>query len=124
MSSRLAYAIGFRAVRDVLVLDEVFAVGDAGFKKRCEDRYRQLHALGHTVLLVSHTVPVVTEFCDRAILIDRGRVCYEGTGEDTAHQYHRLLTTEGGSSTEANAVAPVDHITRMLRPERKRQANP
>ena len=49
MASRLAYAVAFRAVREVLVLDEIFAVGDAGFRARCEERYRQLHRDGHTV---------------------------------------------------------------------------
>ena len=48
MSARLGYAVAFKAVRDVLVLDEIFAVGDAGFRARCEERYRQLRASGHT----------------------------------------------------------------------------
>ncbi len=50
MSSRLAYSVAFRAVREVLVLDEIFSVGDAGFKARCEERFRELHALGHTIV--------------------------------------------------------------------------
>ena len=54
MAARLAYAVAFRAVRDVLILDEIFAVGDAEFKERCQARYRQLHAAGHSMLLVSH----------------------------------------------------------------------
>ena len=54
MASRLAYAIAFEAVREVLVLDEIFAVGDAGFKAKCEERYRRLREAGHAVLLVSH----------------------------------------------------------------------
>ena len=54
MAARLAYAVAFRAVRDVLILDEMFAVGDAGFKERCQDRYRELHRAGHSMLLVSH----------------------------------------------------------------------
>jgi ABC-2 type transport system ATP-binding protein len=87
MSSRLAYAVAFRAVREVLVLDEIFAVGDAGFKARCEERYRQLHALGHTVLIVSHAPGVIEGFCDRAILIDGGRIVMEGGGGDVARAY-------------------------------------
>ena len=54
MAARLAYAVAFQAVRDVLVLDEVLAVGDAGFKQRCEARYREIRAAGHTTLVVSH----------------------------------------------------------------------
>ena len=54
MAARLAYAVAFRAVREVLILDEIFAVGDAGFKERCQARYRQMHRAGHSMLLVSH----------------------------------------------------------------------
>src|SRR5262245_9152445 len=67
MASRLAYAVAFQAVREVLILDEIFAVGDAGFRARCEERYRALHAAGHTILLVSHTPSIIGEFCARAI---------------------------------------------------------
>jgi ABC-2 type transport system ATP-binding protein len=92
MSSRLAYAVAFRAVREVLVLDEIFAVGDAGFIARCEERYRQLHALGHTVIIVSHAPPIISTFCDRALLIDDGRIVMDGTGRDVAERYTSMLT--------------------------------
>jgi ABC-type polysaccharide/polyol phosphate transport system ATPase subunit len=95
MASRLAYAVAFRAVREVLVLDEVFAVGDAGFRAKCEARYRELHADGHTVLLVSHDPRVVESFCSRAILMDGGRIVAEGSGQEIAQLY--LNTTNGPS---------------------------
>ena len=93
MASRLAYAVAFRAVREVLVLDEIFAVGDGAFKTRCEDRYRQLHASGHTVVLVSHNPAVVSTFCTRAILLDRGRIVTEGTGAEVAAAYTSLMAS-------------------------------
>ena len=92
MASRLAYAIAFEAVREVLVLDEIFAVGDAGFRAKCEARYRELHAAGHTVLLVSHDLRAVSTFCDRAILIERGRVALDGTPADVVAEYLRVVT--------------------------------
>jgi ABC-type polysaccharide/polyol phosphate transport system ATPase subunit len=91
MASRLAYAVAFRAVREVLVLDEIFAVGDAGFRLKCEERYRQLHQDGHTVVLVSHDPRVVSSFCSRAVLMDAGRIVMEGSGQDIAAHY--LSTT-------------------------------
>ncbi|MBI3400183.1 MAG: ABC transporter ATP-binding protein [Acidobacteria bacterium] len=94
MSSRLAYAVAFQAVREVLVLDEIFAVGDAGFRQRCEERYRQLHAKGHTVLLVSHDPRAVTSFCDRALLLDHGRVVAEDTPRQIAERYVSSLTSQ------------------------------
>ena len=92
MSSRLAYSVAFHAVREVLVLDEIFAVGDAGFRLRCEERYRELRADGHTVLIVSHDPRIIGEFCPRALLLDGGRVIADGTGADIARQYLQLLT--------------------------------
>ena len=87
MSSRLAYAVAFNAVRDVLVLDEIFAVGDAGFKARCEARYRELRAQGHTVLIVSHDPRIIATFCDRALLLDNGRVVLTGGAKEVADRY-------------------------------------
>jgi ABC-type polysaccharide/polyol phosphate transport system ATPase subunit len=92
MSSRLAYAVAFYAVREVLVLDEIFAVGDAGFRQRCEERYRQLRAQGHTVLLVSHDPRTVTTFCGRALLLDHGRIVMEGPATEIADRYVSTLT--------------------------------
>ncbi len=95
MASRLAYAVAFRAVREVLVLDEIFAVGDAGFRARCEGRYRQLHRDGHTIVLVSHDPRVVEQFCSRAVLMDAGRIVAEGTGVDIAAQYLQRTRSTG-----------------------------
>jgi len=95
MASRLAYAIAFAAVREVLVLDEIFAVGDAGFRARCEERYRQLRAAGHTVLMVSHDPRTIGLFCDRALLLDGGRIVAEGSGVDVAARYVATLTPQG-----------------------------
>ena len=91
MAARLAYAVAFEAVRDVLVLDEVFAVGDVGFQKKCERRFLELHASGCTILLVSHLPSVVRSFCERAILIDGGRVMTNGPASDVVTAYVDLL---------------------------------
>ena len=92
MASRLAYSVAFKAVRDVLVLDEIFSVGDAGFKARCEQRYRELTAAGHTVILVSHDPQIISTYCHRALLLERGRVLVEGTGAEVVAKYLELLT--------------------------------
>lgn len=92
MSERLGYAVAFKAVRDVLVLDEIFAVGDAGFKARCETRYRELRASGHTAIIVSHDPRVVATFCDRAILLEEGRILLEGAPGEIADRYVSTLT--------------------------------
>ena len=96
MSERLGYAVAFKAVRDVLVLDEIFAVGDAGFKARCERRYLELRALGHTAIIVSHDPRIIATFCDRALLLDGGRIAFEGPARDVADRYVSTLTRPGG----------------------------
>jgi ABC-type polysaccharide/polyol phosphate transport system ATPase subunit len=102
MSSRLAYAVAFRAVREVLILDEIFAVGDAGFRLRCEERYRELRAAGHTVLIVSHDPRIIGEFCDRALLLDSGRLAHEGAAAEIAGRYLASLT---GARVQVQAKA-------------------
>ena len=93
MASRLAYAVAFHAVRDLLVLDEIFAVGDAAFRLRCEDRYRQLSAAGHTVLLVSHDRRIVTTFGHRALLLEGGTIVADDTPDRIWDEYFRVTAT-------------------------------
>lgn len=87
MASRLAYSVAFKAVREILILDEIFAVGDAGFRRKCEERYRELHASGHTVILVSHNDKVVRSFCDRAFAIEAGKIAAGPSPGDVAKYY-------------------------------------
>jgi ABC-type polysaccharide/polyol phosphate transport system ATPase subunit len=87
MAARLAYSVAFKAAREVLVLDEIFAVGDAGFKARCEERYRELSAAGYTVILVSHAPETVSTFCNRALLLEGGRVVMNDTADNVAKTY-------------------------------------
>jgi ABC-2 type transport system ATP-binding protein len=94
MSSRLAYSVAFKAVREILVLDEILAVGDAGFKARCEERYRQLRAAGRTILIVSHDPRIIATFCDRALLLDGGRIVADARAQDVAAQYIAALTQD------------------------------
>src|SRR5690349_6422416 len=95
MASRLAYSVAFRSVRDILILDEIFSVGDAGFTERCEARYRELHAAGHTTLIVSHDPRIIESFCDRALLLEGGRIVMEGTGREVSAAYTRLFACQG-----------------------------
>jgi ABC-type polysaccharide/polyol phosphate transport system ATPase subunit len=95
MGARLAYAVAFRAVRETLILDEIFAVGDAEFKERCETRYQELHRAGHSMLLVTHDPNIITKFCDRALLLEGGRIVAQGRAADVAEAYLSLLTHDG-----------------------------
>lgn len=94
MASRLAFSVAFKATREILIIDEIFAVGDAGFQVRCEERYRELSAAGHTVIIVSHDPKAIVNFCDRAILIEAGRIRLEGDPGVVAGEYLTLLASE------------------------------
>ncbi len=94
MAMRLAYSVAFHAVREILILDEIFAVGDAGFRLRCEQRYRELKAAGRSALLVTHSPQIVERFCDRALLLEDGRIAAEGDASFVAERYLAMLTAE------------------------------
>jgi ABC-2 type transport system ATP-binding protein len=97
MSARLAYSIAFTAVSDILLLDEIFAVGDAAFAQRCRARYEALHAAGRTMILVSHDPGVIARACSRALLIDQGRIVLLDAADKVAEAYEELL----GRGTDA-----------------------
>lgn len=89
MQVRLAFSIAIRAKGDILILDEVLAVGDAEFQKKCNDYFASLHG-SQTVILVTHSMDNVRRFCDRAILIEDGKIATEGDPEDVAKAYEGL----------------------------------
>lgn len=89
MQVRLAFSIAIRAHGDILILDEVLAVGDAEFQQKCNDYFASLHG-NQTVILVTHSMDNVRQFCDRAILIEEGKIAAEGKPEEVAKAYEDL----------------------------------
>lgn len=87
MQVRLAFSIAIRANTDILVLDEVLAVGDAAFQKKCFDYFEELKKSGKTVVLVTHDMSSVERFCTRALLIDDGDLKLVGAPQEVARQY-------------------------------------
>lgn len=90
MQVRLAFSIAIRARGDILILDEVLAVGDAAFQKKCNDYFESLHGGDQTVILVTHSMENVKKFCDRAILIEDGKILKEGNPKEVAEAYNGL----------------------------------
>ena len=99
MAARLAYSVAFKAAREVLVLDEIFAVGDIGFRMRCEERYRQLAAAGCTVVLVTHEPRAILGFCQRALLLDEGRIALRDTPQKVLDAYVQLTSQSGPAAS-------------------------
>lgn len=90
MQVRLAFSIAIRAQGDVLLLDEVLAVGDAAFQQKCFDYFEQLKAQKKTVILVTHSMGNVTRFCNKALLLHKGEIYAQGDPEEVAEQYTKL----------------------------------
>lgn len=91
MQTRLGFALISSVRPDILLVDEALSVGDAGFQKRCIERISQMNSLGTTVLLVSHAVKPVLEYCRRAIVLDRGKLLFDGSPTDAVGFYKNLL---------------------------------
>lgn len=89
MQVRLAFSIAIRAKGDILLLDEVLAVGDAAFQQKCNNYFASIKNK-QTVILVTHSMENVIKYCDRAILIEKGKITLEGNPKKVAEAYKKL----------------------------------
>lgn len=106
MQVRLAFSIAIRAESDILVLDEVLAVGDAAFQRKCYEYFSSLKKSKRTVVLVTHDMGAVRQYCDRALMIEKGKVCKTGDPEVVAQAYQKLFSDE---LTEQNKKTTQDN---------------
>ncbi|MBR1802162.1 ABC transporter ATP-binding protein [Candidatus Saccharibacteria bacterium] len=90
MQVRLAFSIAIRARGDILILDEVLAVGDAAFQEKCNEYFRNLKG-NQTVIIVTHDMENVRRFCDRAILLEDGKIIEDGKPDKVADAYLKLF---------------------------------
>lgn len=100
MQVRLAFSLATRARADILLVDEVLAVGDAAFQRKCFEYFKQLKKTGVTVVFVSHDMDAVREYCDRAVLIDESHLVLEGSSEKIATAYTKLFNDAEAALTD------------------------
>jgi len=129
MHARLAFSVAIHAHPDILVIDEILAVGDEAFNRKCFSRIERLKQNGSTILFVSHSAGLVVELCDRAILMESGERLLTGDPKSVIGCYHRLLYTPPAqlpavrqeireldrlgdevSASDAGATGAVDHL--------------
>lgn len=91
MQVRLAFSIAIRAKGDILLLDEVLAVGDSAFQQKCFNYFDKLKHENKTVILVTHSMANVERFCNRGILLEEGSISFSGDSEGVAAAYSRLF---------------------------------
>ncbi|MBA2360728.1 MAG: ABC transporter ATP-binding protein [Actinobacteria bacterium] len=94
MYMRLAFSVATNVDADILLLDEVFAVGDEAFQRKCVDRILQYKERGKTLAFVSHSGPAVERMCDRAVLLRQGAMEYDGEPSEAIRRYQELLAGE------------------------------
>lgn len=99
MQVRLAFAVAIQAKSDILVLDEILAVGDEAFQRKCNDYFLKAKEQEKTIILVTHSMDAVRKYCNRAVLIDKGKIKVIGTPDEVANQYSLDNVTEKGSAT-------------------------
>lgn len=100
MQVRLAFSIAIKAKNEILIFDEVLAVGDEAFQRKCIEVFEKYKAQGQTVILVTHDMETVKRFCNRAVLIDHGKIVEIGNPRNIANKYSDLNQKETDNQTK------------------------
>jgi ABC-2 type transport system ATP-binding protein len=112
MLVRLAFSVMLESDAEILLIDEVLAVGDAAFQQKCRDSFYKMNEAGRTIILVSHDMTEVERFCDRALLLRRGEVDILGEPDEVARRYFRLnfadRDLDGAAAEVTDAIAPTE----------------
>jgi ABC-type polysaccharide/polyol phosphate transport system ATPase subunit len=118
MYVRLAFATAVQVNADILLIDEVLAVGDAAFQQKCFDEFTRLREAGRTLLFVTHDMGAVERFCDRAMLLERGRVVDIGQPSAIARQYNQMnfqrIRQAAGQPSGLERAASVDQVAEVV----------
>jgi lipopolysaccharide transport system ATP-binding protein len=122
MYVRLAFAVAAHLEPEVLLVDEVLAVGDAAFQSKCLDRIGEVSQEGRTVLFVSHNVAAITRLCSRTLWIDEGRLKSDGPSDDVVSRYFMAESALHGEQVWPEGVASPDVTEFKLRAVRARTA--
>jgi ABC-type polysaccharide/polyol phosphate transport system ATPase subunit len=110
MLVRLAFSVMMEADADVLLIDEVLAVGDAAFQQKCADAFRDMKAAGKTIILVTHEMTTVERYCHRAMLIDGGRIRHLGDPGDVGRHYLQLNFEEASEGGPPPTSGPAEEL--------------
>jgi ABC-type polysaccharide/polyol phosphate transport system ATPase subunit len=110
MHVRLAFAVMVQVEADVLLIDEVLAVGDAAFQRKCYDEFERMQAEGRTILFVTHAMSLVERFCHRAMLLERGNLVSVGDPHAVAQQYNELNYGRGRQEVAAAGGAAAGRL--------------
>ena len=91
MFMRLAFAVAAHLDAEIMLVDEVLAVGDEAFQDKCKNKIRDIALSGRTILFTSHDMEAVSRICSNAIVLDRGQVVFHGTANDAIDRYRAIM---------------------------------
>jgi ABC-2 type transport system ATP-binding protein len=114
MLVRLGFSLMTQVDAEVLLVDEVLAVGDAAFQQKCFDAFAKHHAQGKTIILVTHDMPVIEAHCDRAILLEGGKIERAGDPAEVARRYMELNFPDSGAAARPEDVGVEGGAKRAL----------
>lgn len=119
MQVRLAFSVAIKAQGDILILDEVLAVGDEAFQRKCNDYFLERKRSGKTTILVTHDMGAVKKYCNKAILIEDGIIKAQGDPFDVANQYsydniQRQQIVQKTADSEAESLKIIDNFSAKL----------
>lgn len=105
MYMRLAFSVAINVDADVLLIDEILAVGDANFQAKCFNRLQEIKASGTTIVIVSHALAQIEQICDRTVWINDGKICAEGAPRDIHPVYLEFMGKNMRDTESANLIA-------------------
>lgn len=114
MYVRLAFAVAAHLEPEILLVDEVLAVGDAAFQEKCLGKLNDISGAGRTIVLVSHNMGAITQLCKRCILVDKGLISVDGPPQATITDYLASFASEGASIDFEGARPDVPAVLRRL----------
>jgi lipopolysaccharide transport system ATP-binding protein len=116
MYVRLAFSVAAHLEPEILMMDEVLAVGDAAFQQKCLNKMHDIRQQGRTILFVSHDMTAVTRLCKRVVLLENGRVVDDGEPQEVVNHYLSSSFKTGASREWTDAAeAPGDEVVRLRR---------
>jgi ABC-2 type transport system ATP-binding protein len=114
MLVRLAFSVMIQSEADVLLIDEVLAVGDAGFQRKCADTFSEMRSTDRTVVLVTHDMTAIEAYCDRAMLIHDGEQRHIGDPKDVGRRYYRQNFPDASEPWGPDRRGVPDHHARIV----------
>jgi hypothetical protein len=114
MYMRLGFSVAVHVAPQILLLDEVLAVGDIAFQLKCFDRMRELQNRGTTIVMVSHSMHAIRLICPRVMLFRKGGLEHDGDAETAISKFHQLLTLDSAEDHFGHTGMPVTILDRTL----------